>query len=194
MLSMVWNFYAYAEHTRKKLVRMLSIRVRNWCACWAYASVPDPGAYAQHILKGMRSVHALVPDAYAQCTHQFLTRMLSRVQWFWLFFTFWGITTHPWHPKGPRVWKLAKKIFQLHPWPAEIFGKNRKMRFFGTISKFNFRSPVRQIFTIFLAWFIYGILNTHKKFYVSKSKTVVTREWPRQCSKYICLQSLESKF
>ena len=120
--------------------------------------------------------------------------MYIRVQWFWLFFTFWGITTHPWHPKGPRIWKLAKKIFQLHPWPAEIFGKNRKMRFFGTISKFNFRSPVQQIFTIFLAWFIYGILNTHKKFYVSKSKTVVTREWPRQCSKYICLQSLESKF
>ena len=109
------------------------------------------------------------------------------------FFTFWGIATHPWHPKGPRIWKLAKKNFQLHPWPAEIFGKNRKMRFFGTISKFNFRSPVRQIFIIFLAWFIYGILNTHKKFYVSKSKTVVTREWPRQCSKYICLQSLESK-
>ena len=130
------------------------------------------------------------------CTGHSLIWMISlyiRVQWFWLFFTFWGITTHPWHPKGPRVWKLAKKIFQLHPWPAEIFGKNRKMRFFGTISKFNFRSPVRQIFTIFLAWFIYGILNTHKKFYVSKSKTVVTREWPRQCSKYICLQSLESK-
>ncbi len=34
---------------------MLSIRVRNWCACWAYASGTD--AYAQH-------------------THQFLTRML----------------------------------------------------------------------------------------------------------------------
>ncbi len=123
-----------------------------------------------------------------------LSKLSSRVQWFWLFFTFWGITTHPWHPKGPRVWKLAKKKFQLHPWPAEIFGKNRKMRFFGTISKFNFSSPVRQIFTIFLAWFIYGILNTHTKFYVSKSKTVVTREWSRQCSKYICLQSLESKF
>jgi hypothetical protein len=120
--------------------------------------------------------------------------LYTRVQWFWLFFTFWGITTHPWHPKGPRVWKLAKKNFQLHPWPAEIFGKNRKMRFFGTISKFNFRSPVWQIFTIFLAWFIYGILNTHTKCYVSKSKTVVTREWSRQCSKYICMQSLESKF
>ncbi len=55
--------------------------------------------------------------------------MYNRVQWFWLFFTFWGITTHPWHPKCPRIWKLAKKFFQLHPWPAEIFGKNRKMRF-----------------------------------------------------------------
>ncbi len=57
----------------------------------------------------------------------------SRVQWFWLFFTFWGITTHPWHPKGPRIWKLAKKNVQLYPWPAEIFGKNRKMRFFGLV-------------------------------------------------------------
>ncbi len=28
-----------AEHTRKELVRMLSIRVRNWCVCSAYASV-----------------------------------------------------------------------------------------------------------------------------------------------------------
>jgi hypothetical protein len=24
----------------------------------------------------------------------------TRVQWFWLSFTLWGITTHPWHPKG----------------------------------------------------------------------------------------------
>ncbi len=64
--------------------------------------------------------------------------VISRVQWFWLFFTFWGITTHPWHPKGPRVWKLAKTNFHLDPWPAEIFGKNRKMRFFGMISKFLF--------------------------------------------------------
>jgi hypothetical protein len=47
---------AHAEHTRN-------------------ASVPN--AYAQHVLKGLRSVHVLVLDAYAQCTHQFLTRMLS---------------------------------------------------------------------------------------------------------------------
>ena len=36
----------HAEHTCKELECMLSIRVRNWCACWAYASVPY--AYAQH--------------------------------------------------------------------------------------------------------------------------------------------------
>ncbi len=121
-------------------------------------------------------------------------RVHSRVQWFWLFFTFWGITTHPWHPKDPRIWKVAKKNFQLHPWPAEIFGKNRKMRFFGLVSKFNFRSPVWQIFTIFSACFIYGIPYIHTKFEVSKSKNVVTREWSRQGSKFICLQNLRSKF
>ncbi len=54
---------------------MLSERISSWPVCSGYASVSD--AYAQHFLKGMRSVHALVPDAYAQCTHQFLTRMLS---------------------------------------------------------------------------------------------------------------------
>ncbi len=96
------------------------------------------------------------------------TVLYIRVQWFWLFFTFWGITTHPWHPKGPRIWKLAQKKFQLHPWPEEIFVKNWKMRFFSLVSNFNFRSPVWQIFTIFSACFIYGILNTHIKFEVSK--------------------------
>ncbi len=83
---------------------------------------------------------------------------------------------------------------KLHPWPAEIFGKNRKMGFFCLVSKFNFRSPVWQIFTIFSACFIYGIFNTHTKFEVSKSQTVVTREWSRQGSKFIYLQNLRSKF
>jgi hypothetical protein len=46
--------------------------------CSGYASVPD--AYAPLVLKGLGSVHVLVPDAYAQCTHQFLTRMLSTHQ------------------------------------------------------------------------------------------------------------------
>ncbi len=78
----IWNFYAYAEHTRKKLMRgthqfltrMLSERISSWPVCSGCASVPD--AYAQHFLKGIRYMHALVHDAYAQCTHQFLTRML----------------------------------------------------------------------------------------------------------------------
>ncbi len=48
--------------------------------------------------------------------------------------------------------------------------------------------------TIISACFNYGILNTHTKFEVSKSKTVVTREWSRQGSKFICLQNLRSKF
>jgi len=75
---------AYPEHTHQELMRMLSIRisslrvcsawfvgtsfkfgifmlmlnirVRNWCACWAYVLVPDP---------------------YAQGTHQCLVRILS---------------------------------------------------------------------------------------------------------------------
>ncbi len=67
------------------------------------------------------------------------------------------------------------------------------MRFFGLDSKFNFGNPVWQIFTIFLAFFIYGILNTRTKIKVSKSKTVFTREYLRKGSKYICLQILESK-
>ena len=66
---------AHAEHTRKELMCMLSMRINSWRVCSEYASVPD--AYAQLVLKGLRSVHVLVPDAYAQCTHQFLTRMLS---------------------------------------------------------------------------------------------------------------------
>ena len=57
------------------LTCMLSEGLSSWPVCSGCASVPD--AYAQHLFKGMRSVHALVPDAYAQCTHQFLTRMLS---------------------------------------------------------------------------------------------------------------------
>jgi hypothetical protein len=43
-------------------------------------------------------------------------------------------------PQGSKDLEIGKKNFQLHPWPAEIFSKNRKMRFFGMVSKFNFRS------------------------------------------------------
>ncbi len=40
-------------------------------------------------------------------------------------------------PLGPKDLEIGKKILQLHPWPAEIFGKNRKKPFFGLVSKFN---------------------------------------------------------
>ncbi len=109
------------------------------------------------------------------------------------FFTFWVITTHPWLPKGPRIWKLAKKNFQLHPWPAEIFGKNRKMRFFVMISKFTFSSPVQQIFTIFQHVLFMGSL-IHIQNLGLESKTVVTREWSRQGSKSICLKVWKVNF
>ncbi len=51
----IWIFYAYAEHTRQELKRMLGMRISSWCVCSAGASFPD---------------------AYAQQAHQFLTRML----------------------------------------------------------------------------------------------------------------------
>jgi hypothetical protein len=37
-----------AEHTHQELMRTLSIRVRNWCLCWACASVPDADAQHAH--------------------------------------------------------------------------------------------------------------------------------------------------
>ncbi len=96
---------AHAHWMHQFITHMLSMfaeQVRNWCICWGFASVSDTtlsahisswlvcsvcasvhDTYAQHVLKGpfqisyVRSEHALVPDVYAQCTHQFLTCMLS---------------------------------------------------------------------------------------------------------------------
>jgi hypothetical protein len=92
----IWNFYAYAEHASKKLMRMLRVRISSWLVCSATASVPDPYTQGKHqflvhmisIFEGSAFcahistwrtclVHAPVPDLYAQRTHQFLTRMLS---------------------------------------------------------------------------------------------------------------------
>jgi hypothetical protein len=86
---------------------ILSIRTRIWCVCSGYASVHDAYAQRtqQFLTRMLRvrinssgvysacfegtalcaristwricSVHAPVPDSYAQCTHQFLMRMLS---------------------------------------------------------------------------------------------------------------------
>jgi hypothetical protein len=54
----MWNFYAYAEHTRKKLKPMYTQGTHQF-------------------LTRMLRVYASVSDPYAQCTHQFLIRMLS---------------------------------------------------------------------------------------------------------------------
>ncbi len=64
-LSMHWRafpnmeFYAYAEHMHKKLMRMLKLHISFWPVCSVYASVRD---------------------LYAQDTHQSLMRTFSR---FW---------------------------------------------------------------------------------------------------------------
>jgi hypothetical protein len=42
---------AQAEHTRKELMRTLSMRIRSLRACSVHASVPD--AYAQHGMKAL---------------------------------------------------------------------------------------------------------------------------------------------
>ncbi len=102
----IYNFYAYAEHMHKNLMLMLRVCISSYPNA-GYVSVPD--AYAQHILKGLRSVHALVPKTYAQCTHQFLTHLLSvRVS------SWWACSVHtsvPYaHAEGTQNehWKIGK--------------------------------------------------------------------------------------
>ena len=103
MLSMLWrDLFKFGI-----FMLMLSIFVRNWRICSGYASVPGSLAQQKHqfLTRKLRvcisswcvcsaffeenaicaristwrvcSVHAPVPDSYAQHTHQFLTRMLS---------------------------------------------------------------------------------------------------------------------
>jgi hypothetical protein len=80
----IWNFYAYAEHTRKKLMRMLRVRIvpnpcaqvmhqflthmhrvriSSWCVCSAYF---ERAVLCARICSWcVCSVHAPVPDSYA---------------------------------------------------------------------------------------------------------------------------------
>ncbi len=92
----IWNFYAYTEHTCKKLMLMLRVRISSWCVCSANATCLTrmPGVrissscVCSACFEGTAlcaristwrvcSVHAPVPDSYAQRSHQFLTCMLS---------------------------------------------------------------------------------------------------------------------
>jgi hypothetical protein len=113
ILTFYFNFWGsqalvsdvQAKHTRKELMRTLSMRISSLRACSVHASVPDAyaqhgmkallkfgffTAYAEHTrqeLKGMLSMRfsswcvcsagASVPDPYAQGTHQSLMCMLS---------------------------------------------------------------------------------------------------------------------
>ncbi len=58
------NFYAHAEHTHKFLKRILTAQCTHQFFMCMLRSFKD-----------LCSVHAQVPDVYAQCTNQFLMRM-----------------------------------------------------------------------------------------------------------------------
>jgi hypothetical protein len=62
-----FNFYAYAEQTRKKLMHI----------CSGCAAVPD--AYAQQHINSWHvcSGYASFPEAHSHCIHKFLKHMLS---------------------------------------------------------------------------------------------------------------------
>jgi hypothetical protein len=107
-----------------------------------------------------------------KCNFRFLPKNLQAMDEVEHFFANFQILG----PLGSQGWVViplnVKKPKSLHP-TVEAH-------------QFNFRNPVLLIFNIFLACFIYGILNIYTKIWVSKSKTVVTRVH--------CLQNLERKF
>ncbi len=66
---------AYARHAHQFLMRMLRARISSWCVC--SACFKGTALCACISTWCVCSMHAPVPDSYAQCTHQFLTRTLS---------------------------------------------------------------------------------------------------------------------
>jgi hypothetical protein len=82
----------------------------------------------------------MVSVRYLVCKHTYKGAVIL------IFFTSWGISTYPWQPKGPRIWKLAKK-YSTSSKACEIFWQKPENAFVGMISKFNFRCLVWQIFT-----------------------------------------------
>ncbi len=84
-----WAPDVNTQCTPQFLTCMLSVHISFWCACSLRASVPY--VYSEGIQnrpfqigKLEKLMHmqrcASVPDAHAQCTHDFLTRLLSRIQ------------------------------------------------------------------------------------------------------------------
>ena len=56
-------------------MRMLSIRVRNWCVHWAYES--GTGACTEHTHQVLMRAQSAFPEKNAEYTHQELMRTLS---------------------------------------------------------------------------------------------------------------------
>ncbi len=77
----------------------------------------------------------------------------------------WYPAGDPWRRVGPGM--ALTTIGEVSQWGGVAVRSGCRT---GLVSKFNFRSPVWQILTIFSTCFIYEILNTHTKFEVSKSK------------------------
>jgi hypothetical protein len=69
------GLFAYAEHTHQELTRTLSVRVRNWCMHWAYAS--GTGACTEHTHQVLIHAQSAVPLKHAQHKQQELMRTLS---------------------------------------------------------------------------------------------------------------------
>jgi hypothetical protein len=79
----------------------------------ASASVPD--AYNQHVLKGLRTVHALVPDPYAQRTHLILTRRMSSAR---ISSSIFSIIF-----KVPKTANNLKIAIDTNKWPQKLHEK-----------------------------------------------------------------------
>ncbi len=58
------DLYAHAEHTGQELTGTLSMRVRNWCVCWAYKS--GTGACTEHTRQGANAWQSAVPSKHAE--------------------------------------------------------------------------------------------------------------------------------
>ncbi len=56
------DLYAHAEHTGQDLLRALSMRIRNWCPPWPYASVSYAHAQHVHQFSNFSDVHFVYPQ------------------------------------------------------------------------------------------------------------------------------------
>ena len=57
-----FSCFDHYMHTSQELVRTLSMRVRNWCAPWAYASVPYAHAQHAHQFSHFSNIHFVYPQ------------------------------------------------------------------------------------------------------------------------------------